>query len=133
MKPRGKLARIETLEEQAQQRLTHVEAMKAAVTERAMIGISSEDRAALYEHLDAQEAGGPWFAEVCRASKALEGPPVEHLAGEVTRVWLRALDNTPEGQDDPIPPAGSVAYLSLEAASVTRYWSTCTVPLCLLV
>jgi len=116
VKPRGKLARIETLEEQAQRRLIQVEAVKVAVTERAMMGVSSEDRAALYEHLDAQEAGSAWFAEVCRASRALEGPPIGHPAGESTRAWLQALDDTPEGQDDPIPPAGAVAYLSLEAA-----------------
>jgi hypothetical protein len=115
-KARGTLARLEALEDRERGRAAAVETAKEDAAARALEALAPADRAALFEHLDAQEAGGAWWAEVCRASAALEGPPLEDPAGEAARAWGRAAEDTPDGLPYPLPPDGAAAYFEREAA-----------------
>ena len=103
MKARGTLARLEALEAAERARVAAVEEVKEDTAMWAAERLAPADRAALFEHLDAQEAGGAWWAEVCRASSALEGPPLEDPAGEAARAWGEAAGNTLEGVPYPLP------------------------------
>ncbi|MGY2895446.1 hypothetical protein [Deinococcus sp. UYEF24] len=114
-KARGTVARLEALEDRERERVAAVEAVKEEHAARALEDLEAADLSALYEHLDAQEAGGAWWAEVCRAGDALQGPPLEAPAGEVSRAWLRLLEDVPDGQPYPLPPAGAAAYFEREA------------------
>jgi len=115
-KPRGTLARLEALEAAERERVAAIEAVKEEQAARALEALAHADRAALYEHLDAQEAGGTWWAEVCRAADALQGPPLEDPAGEAARAWGWSLDDTPDGVPYPLPPVGAAGYFEREAA-----------------
>ncbi|WP_407569108.1 hypothetical protein [Deinococcus altitudinis] len=77
--------------------------------------LARADWAALFEHLEAEEAGGAWWAEVCRAGAALHGEPLEDPAGEAAQAWLRLLEDVPDGQPYPLPPVGAAAYFEREA------------------
>lgn len=113
---RGTLARLGALEDRARARVAAVKAAKEETAMRAADRLTPADLATMYEHLDAQEAGGEWWAEVCRTLAALEGPPLEDPAGEAARAWGQATEDTPEGVPYPLPPAGAVAYFEREAA-----------------
>ena len=112
----GTAVRLARLEDRDRVRVAAVEEQKTAQWERAALRLSATDRAALFEHLDAQEAGGPWWAEVCRASAALEGQPLDDPASETARAWSDAVEDTPEGVPYTRPPAGAAAYFEREAA-----------------
>ncbi|WP_424951018.1 hypothetical protein [Deinococcus sp.] len=114
-KPRGTVARLEALEDRERERVAAVEAVKEEQAARALEALEAADMAALYEHLDAQEAGGAWWAEVCRAGDALHGGPLEDSAGEAARAWVRLLEDVPDGQPYPLPPVGAAAYFEREA------------------
>ena len=60
----GKLARLGVLEGQQRARVAAVEEAKAEQWERAALRLPAADRAARQEHLDAEDAGGLWWAEV---------------------------------------------------------------------
>ena len=115
-KARGTVARLEALEDREHSRVAAVEDLKAEQWTRAALRLSGTDRAALHEHLAAQEAGGAWWAEVCRAAEVLHGQPLEDPAGEAARAWSEALADTPEGALYPLPPLGAAAYFEREAA-----------------
>jgi hypothetical protein len=125
-KARGTLARLEALEDRERDRAAAVETVKEDAAARALETLAPADRAALFEHLDAQEAGGAWWAEVCRATAALEGPPLEgpplegppleDPAGEAARAWEELTIYTPAGVAYPLPPMGAAAYFEREAA-----------------
>ena len=116
MKARGTLARLEALEAAGRERVAAVEAVKEDTAMWAAERLSPADRAALFEHLDAEETGGPWWAEVCRASCALDGPPLEDPVGAAARAWGEATGGTPDGVPYPLPPPGAAAYFEREAA-----------------
>jgi hypothetical protein len=116
MKARGTLARLEALEAAERERVATVETAKEDTAAWAAERLAPADRATLFEHLDAEEAGGAWWAEVCRASSALDGPPLEDPVGEAARAWGEATGGTPEGVPYPLPPAGAAAYFEREAA-----------------
>ena len=115
-KARGTLARLEALEAAERERIAADVAVKEGLTERALSRLSRADRAAVREHLDAQEAGGAWWAEVCRAADALTGQPLEDLAGEAARTWWQKLEDTPDGVPYDLAPAGAAVYFEREAA-----------------
>lgn len=112
----SKAARMAALEDRSRARVAAVEEAKAEQWTQAAQRLPAADRAALYEHLDAQEAGGAWWAEVCRVWSALEGPPLEDPAGEAARAWGQATEDTPDGVPYPLPPPGAAAYFEREAA-----------------
>ena len=112
----SKAARMAALEDRSRARAVAVEEAKEKQWTRAAQRLPAADRAALYEHLDAQDAGGAWWAEVCRVSSALAGLPLEDPAGEAARAWGQATEDTPEGVPYPRPPVGAVAYFEREAA-----------------
>ncbi|WP_407569628.1 hypothetical protein [Deinococcus altitudinis] len=112
----GTAARLARLEDRDRVRVAAVEDAKAEQWKRAVLRLPDTDRAALHEHLDVLEAGGAWWAEVCRAAAALEGPPLEDPAGEAARAWSEAVEGTPEGVTYTRPPVGAVAYFEREAA-----------------
>ena len=112
----GKASRLAALEDRSRARVAQVEEAKAEQWTRAAQRLPAADRAALHEHLDAQDAGGAWWAEVCRASAALEGSPLEDPAGEAARAWGQATGDTPEGMPYTLPPVGAAAYFEREAA-----------------
>ena len=102
------------LEDRSRARAVAVEAAKEEQWTQAAQRLPAADRAALYEHLDAQE-GGAWWAEVCRVWSALEGAPLEDLAGEAARAWKQAMEDTPDGVPYALPPPGAAAYFEREA------------------
>ena len=112
----GKASRLAALEDRSRARVAEVEEAKAEQWTRAARRLPAADRAALHEYLDAQDAGGAWWAEVYRASAALEGSPLEDPAGEAARVWKQATEDTPDGVPYPLPPVGAAAYFEREAA-----------------
>ena len=112
----GAAVRLARLEDRDRARVAAVEEQKTAQWERAALRLSAPDRAVLFEHLDAQEAGGPWWAAVCQASTALEGAPLDDPAGEAARAWSDAVEDTPEGVPYTRPPVGAAAYFEREAA-----------------
>ena len=112
----GKASRLAALEDRSRARVAAVEEAKAEQWTRAAQRLPASDRAALHEHLDAQDAGGAWWAEVCRAADALAGLPLEDPAGEAARVWKQATEDTPDGVPYPLPPPGTAAYFEREAA-----------------
>ena len=112
----GKLARLGVLEGQRRVRVAQVEEAKAGQWTRAAQRLPAADRAALHEYLDAEDAGGAWWAEVCRVWSALEGPPLEDPAGEAALAWQETAATAPEGVPYPCPPAGAAAYFEREAA-----------------
>ena len=116
MKARGTLARLEALETAERARAVGVEAAKEEQWTRAAQRLPAADRAALHEHLDAEDAGGAWWAEVCRTVNTLKGSPLEDPAGEAARVWKQATEDTPDGVPYPLPPVGAAAYFEREAA-----------------
>ena len=103
------------LEDRSRARVAAVEEAKAEQWTRAAQRLPAADRAALHEHLDAQEAGGAWWAEVYRVWTALEGPPLEDPAGEAARAWGQATEDTPAGVPYTQPPVGAAAYFEREA------------------
>ena len=111
----GKLARLGVLEGQRRVRVAQVEEAKAGQWTRAAQRLPAADRAALHEHLDAEDAGGAWWAEVYRVWSALEGPPLDDPAGAAARAWGQATEDTPEGVPYPLPPVGAAAYFEREA------------------
>ena len=113
---RGTLARLGALEDRARVRIAAVEDQKVSQAERAVKRMAPADRAAISEHLDGYETRSEWWVEVCRATAALEGPPLEDLAGEAARAWEEAALNAPEGVPYPLPPVGAAAYFEREAA-----------------
>ena len=113
---RSKLTRLEALETAERARVAADVAAKEEQAGRAIERLSPADRAAVYEHLDVQDAGGAWWAEVCRAADALAGLPLEDPAGEAARAWWQILEDTPDGAPYPLPPVGAAAYFEREAA-----------------
>ena len=111
----SKAARMAALEDRSRARVAAVEEAKAEQWERAALRLPATDRAALHEHLDAEDAGGAWWAEVYRVWGALEGPPLEDPAGETARAWGQATEDTPEGVPYTLPPVGAAAYFEREA------------------
>ena len=112
----GTAACLARLEDRDRVRVAAVEEEKTEQWTRAAQRLRAADRAALFEHLDAQEAGGAWWAEVCRALAALEGAPLEDPVGEAARAWCQAMEDTPEGVPYTRPPVGAAAYFEREAA-----------------
>ena len=104
------------LEDRDRARVAAVEELKVSQSERAARRLAPADRAAIDEELDAQEAGGPRWAEVCRAVAALEGAPLEDPAGEAARAWSEETGDTPAGVAYIRPPVGAAAYFEREAA-----------------
>ena len=112
----GTAARLARLEDRDRVRVAAVEEAKAEQWTRAAQRLPAADRAALHEHLDAEDAGGAWWAEVCRTVNTLKGSPLEDPAGEAARAWEEATVNTPAGVPYPRPPVGAAAYFAREAA-----------------
>jgi len=112
----GQGVRLARLEDRDRVRVAAVEEEKTEQWKRAALRLPAVDRAALQEHLDAQEAGGVRWAEICRATVALEGVPLEDPAGEAARAWSGVTGATPEGVPYPRPPVGTAAYFEREAA-----------------
>ena len=112
----SKAARMAALEDRSRVRVAAVEEEKTEQWTRAAQRLPAADRAALFEHLDAQEAGGAWWAEVCRAVAALAGAPLEDPAGAAARAWCQATEDTPDGVPYIRPPVGAAAYFEREAA-----------------
>ena len=112
----GKVARMAALEDRSWARVAAVEEAKAEQWTRAAQRLPAADRAALHEYLDAEDAGGSWWAEVYRAADALAGLPLEDPAGEAARAWKQAIEDTPDGVPYPLPPPGAAAYFEREAA-----------------
>ena len=54
------------------------------------------------------------------ARQTLEGAPLEDPAGEATRAWGQATEDTPDGVPYPLPPVGAAAYFEREAARCDR-------------
>ena len=112
----SKASRLAALEDRSRARVAAVEEAKAEQWTRAAQRLPAADRTALHEHLDAEDAGGAWWAEVLRVWTALEGPPLEDPAGEAARAWGQAMEDTPDGVRYPLPPPGAAAYFEREAA-----------------
>ena len=112
----GTAARLARLEDRDRARVAAVEGRKVSQSERAARRLAPADRAAIFEELDAYEAGGPWWAEVCRATAALTGAPLEDPAGAAALAWQETAATAPEGVPYPCPPAGAAAYFEREAA-----------------
>ena len=112
----GKLARLGVLEDRSRARVAQVEEAKAGQWTRAAQRLPAADRAALHEYLDAEDAGGAWWAEVCGVWSALEGAPLDDPAGEAARAWGQATEDTPDGVLYTLPPPGAAAYFEREAA-----------------
>lgn len=113
---RGAQARLEALEAAERDRVAADVEVKEEWTRRAMARLTPADLDALYEQLDAMEAGTAWWAEICRASATLASVPLEDPAGKATRAWSEALGGIPDGVPFPKPPAGAAAYFRREAA-----------------
>ena len=111
----SKASRLAALEDRSRARGAEVEEAKAEQWTRAAQRLPAADRAALHEHLDAQEAGEAWWAEVYRVWSTLEGALLEDPAGEAARAWGQATEDTPDGVPYALPPSGAAAYFEREA------------------
>lgn len=112
--PRGKLARLEALEDRARERAEAVEAAKDEQTRRALGLLRSEDLDALRERMD---AGRARCEEIRHAARALEGPLSTHPAKEEAWAWALLLEDLPDGVPYPLPadPSGFAGYFEEEA------------------
>ena len=104
------------LEDRDRARVAAVEELKVSQSERAARRLAPADRAAIFEELDAYEVGGAWWAEVCRATAALTGAPLEDPAGAAALAWQETAATAPEGVPYTRPPFGAAAYFEREAA-----------------
>lgn len=116
MKARSKLLRLEALEAAERERVAVDVAVKEERATRAVGRLSPTDRTAVHEYLDAQEEGGEWWDEVCKAGDAVSGPPLEDPVAEASRSWWETLEDIPDGVPHPPPPIGAAAYFEREAA-----------------
>ena len=100
MKPRGTLARLSILEEQARQRAAQVEARKEQQIEAAFSRLSEADLDTLRDWEQARETGGAAWEAACHADEALDLPS-DHPAKDAVEEWARALYVTPDGTPYP--------------------------------
>lgn len=112
MKARGKLSRLEALEERERSRVAAVEAAKVDQRGRAADLMAPADRLTLDEWLAVAQAGGERWDHMQRVMTQAEG---EHLPGsETAHAWDAALTDCPDGVPYPTPPAGAATQLRAE-------------------